>query len=82
VNALPSPEHNKKAVLAAIHASAGTLCTRVGYWRRRPPGYLAVFSTFARLRPCTKLAKITFTHARSWFDKLTLSLSQGVEHTF
>jgi hypothetical protein len=25
---------------------------------------------------------ITFTHARSWFDKLTLSLSQGVEHTF
>jgi hypothetical protein len=51
VNALPSPEHNKEAVLAAIHSSAGTLCTRVGYWRRRPPGYLAVFSTFARLRP-------------------------------
>jgi hypothetical protein len=51
VNAFPSPEHNKEAVLAAIHSSAGTLCTRVGYWRRRPPGYRAVFSTFARLRP-------------------------------
>ena len=51
MNALPSPEHNTEAVLAAIHSSAGTLCTRVGYWRRRPPGYLAVFSTFARLRP-------------------------------
>jgi hypothetical protein len=51
VNAFPSPEHNKEAVLAAIHSSAGTLCTRVGYWRRWPPGYLAVFSTFARLRP-------------------------------
>ena len=51
VNAFPSPEHNNEAVLAAIHSSAGTLCTRVGHWRRRPPGYLAVFSTFARLRP-------------------------------
>jgi hypothetical protein len=51
VNALLSPEHNKEAVLAAIHSSAGPLCTRVGHWRRRPPGYLAVFSTFARLRP-------------------------------
>jgi hypothetical protein len=51
VNALPSPEHTKEAVLAARHSSAGTLCTRVGYWRRRPQGYLAVFSTFASLRP-------------------------------
>jgi hypothetical protein len=25
---------------------------------------------------------ITFTHARSRFDKLTLSLSKGVAHTF
>jgi hypothetical protein len=48
VNAFPSPEPNNEAVLAAIHASAGTLCARVGHWRRRPPGYLAVFSTFAR----------------------------------
>jgi hypothetical protein len=51
VNALPSPEYNKKAVWAAIHSSAGTLGTCVGHWRRRPPGYLAIFSTFARLRP-------------------------------
>jgi hypothetical protein len=51
VNAFPAPEHNKEAVLAARHSSAGSLCTRVGHWRRRPPGYLAVFSTFARLRP-------------------------------
>jgi hypothetical protein len=26
VNAFPSPEHNKEAVLAAIHSSVGTLC--------------------------------------------------------
>jgi len=51
VNAFPSPEHDKDALLAAIHASAGTFCTRIGHWHRRPPGYLAVFSTFARLRP-------------------------------
>jgi hypothetical protein len=51
VNALPSPEHNHEVVLAPIHSSAGTLCTRVGYWRRRPPSDRAVFSTFARLRP-------------------------------
>jgi hypothetical protein len=25
---------------------------------------------------------ITFTHARSWFGQLTLSLSKGVDHTF
>jgi hypothetical protein len=50
-NALPSPEHNKEVALAPIHASAGTLCTRIDYWRRRPPGYLAAFSIFARLRP-------------------------------
>jgi hypothetical protein len=53
VNAFPSSEHNKEAVLAAIHSSAGPLCTLVGHWRRRPPGYLAVFSTFARFRPIT-----------------------------
>jgi hypothetical protein len=51
VHALPSPEYNQEAVLAAIHPSAGTLGMRVGYWRRRPLGDLAVFSTFARLRP-------------------------------
>ena len=51
MNALPSPEYNKKAVWAAIHSSAGTLGTCVGHWRRRPPGYLAIFSTFARFRP-------------------------------
>jgi hypothetical protein len=28
MNAFPSAEHNKYAVLAAIHSSAGTLCTR------------------------------------------------------
>jgi hypothetical protein len=39
---------------AGIHSSVGTLCTRVGHWPRRPPGYLAVFSTFARLRPFTQ----------------------------
>jgi hypothetical protein len=55
VNALPSPEHHKEVVLAPIHSSAGTLCTRVGYWRRRPPGDLAVFSTFARLRPSSNV---------------------------
>jgi hypothetical protein len=55
VNAFPSPEHNKEAVLAAIHSSAGILCTRASHWRRRPSGYLAVFSTFARLRPLTQL---------------------------
>ena len=53
MNAFPSPEPNNEAVLAAIHSSAGTLCAHVGHWRRRPPGYLAVFSTFARLRPGT-----------------------------
>jgi hypothetical protein len=31
VNAFPSPEHHKEAVQAAIHSSAGTLCTRVGH---------------------------------------------------
>jgi hypothetical protein len=51
VNALPAPEHNNEAVLAAIPSSAGTLYTHVSHWRRRPPGYLAIFSTFARLRP-------------------------------
>jgi hypothetical protein len=31
---------------------------RVVTWRRRPPGYLAVFSTFARLRPRTPAASL------------------------
>jgi len=64
VNALPSPEYNKKAVWAAIHSSAGTLGTYVGRWCKRPPGYLAIFSTFARLRPSTE-GGLLWAHSRS-----------------
>jgi hypothetical protein len=58
VNAFPSPEHNQEAVLAAMHSSAGTRRTRVSSWHRRPPGYLAGFSTFARLRPIGTVGKV------------------------
>jgi hypothetical protein len=59
VHAFPSPEHNQEAVLAAIHPSAGTLCLRVGYWRRRPLDYLAVFSTFARWTSSSRRTKMS-----------------------
>ena len=46
VNAFPSPEHNKEAVLAAIPSSAGTPCTRV-----QNPMTQAIAAKFAILRP-------------------------------
>jgi hypothetical protein len=78
VNAFPLPEYNKEAVQAGIDSFTGTRCTCVGYWHRRPPGYLAVFSTFARLRPDWR-SEADRTQARTTLAESVATARQTVE---